>query len=331
MRDVFEAIFDAMSGHDASPTHLDARPRRTTLARHAWGPDGSSLDLHADVGRPVRGRDRGRFAGRRGGACASPSVHAPAARAVTFTMLEPHRPDAARDFAARACRGLIRALTRLGALFGLSPVRRRCGSRSAPIFARSAPAPAVRPLCHLLRAPPRSPAPATLMLVAHVEAERGVGWSRAGCTGIAARAGGARRRPRRECSATARQVTEIIVGPSGGRASGRPDRLATGSTFLASDAVVCNADVAGGQRRGARLGPGVRQAVPPLRPRDRSLSAADPDRRSRRPRDGFRPRPRHSTSSSAGDYAAEFEDVVPAAIACPATPTRVRVRAGPRR
>ncbi|MBR1088433.1 phytoene desaturase [Bradyrhizobium manausense] len=139
-------------------------------------------------------------------------------------------------------------------------------------------------------------APATLMLVAHVERE-GV-WSIDG--GMQALA-----KTLAECAGSfgaairyGEDVSEVLI--SGGRASGV--RLASGER-IAADAVIVNADV-GAVADGA-FGTPVRRAAAAIPLRARSLSAmtwsvvAKPD--------GF-PLHRHNVFFS-GDYAAEFDDI----------------------
>ena len=282
MRGVFDDIFA-----DAGTTlaeHLTLSPV-TTLARHAWGP--ARLDLFADLAASADAV--GVFAGA-----------AEARRFVAF-MAEAKRTHAtlADTFLRRPATsplGLTRriGLTRPGDLLSIRPFATLWGAlgnyfhdpRLRQLFGRYATYSGSSPFA----------APATLMLIAHVEAD-----------GVWAVAGGMHRIARAlEGVATghgaefryAAPVAEIVVGARGAEAV----VLASGER-IAARAVVVNADpqaLAAGH-----FGLAVTRAVPTLRPRDRSLSAltwtlaADTA--------GF-PLDHHNVFFS-DDYAAEFADL----------------------
>lgn len=248
---VFEELF-AEAGLRLAD-HLALRPV-TTLARHGW-PDGARLDLFADVGRSAEAIRA--FAGAREAA----GYEAFCARArQTFLALQ--------DSFLRAEKPTPAGLARRQGLAGLASFLR------TPPFAS---------LWHVLGqhfSDPRlrqlfgryatycgsSPwlAPATLMLVAHVEqdgvwlVEGGMHRIAAVLAGLIERHGGALR-----CGA---EVAEILV--AGNRVCGV--RLADGETIAAAH-VVCNADCAA---LGAGLfGQAAARVVQPTPPGERSLSA----------------------------------------------------------
>lgn len=250
MRDVFDTIFDACGA--SLDDHLTLTPA-TTLARHAWGDD--RLDLFAD--RDASAEAIGDFAGAKAAEgyrsfCAEAaqvftSLDRPFMRSQRGSPLslawEMGRANPRDLVTRRPFQSLWRALgdhfadPRLRQLFGRYATY--CGS--SPF------------LC-----------PATLMLVAHVEA-KGV-WLLDGGMHALARAlealavrNGARFR-------YDSRVSEIIVDR--GRAAGVV--LASGER-IAARAVVCNADPAA--IADGRFGPAVRHAVPPMPPARRSLGA----------------------------------------------------------
>ena len=147
-------------------------------------------------------------------------------------------------------------------------------------------------------------APATLMLIAHVEQD-GVWLVQGGMHQLAltmarvAERNGARIRYGAE-------VAEVL--PQNGRARGvrlaGPDQGRNGdSEQIEADAVVLNTDASAAGA--GLLGIGVARAVPPTRPADRSLSAVTLNLWART--EGF-PLVRHSVFFSS-DYAAEFDDI----------------------
>jgi 1-hydroxycarotenoid 3,4-desaturase len=283
LREVFEEIFADAGARLAD--HLSLRPL-DVLARHAWR-DGSRLDLHADLERSAAaigafaGADEARrflaFAARARRVWATlEHTFVRAARPNPFELAWRvglgHLPDLLniRPFAT-----LWRALgeefrdPRLRQLYGRYATY--CGS--SPFHA-----------------------PATLMLIAHVE-QAGV-WT---VDGGMHRIPQALARLAAACGAQLRcrtHVAEVLV--ERGRACGV--RLADGERIDA-DAVVMNGDAAALAE--GLLGEAARRAVAPRQRHARSLSAVTWSMRARV--DGF-PLARHSVFFS-DDYAAEFDDV----------------------
>ena len=279
MRRVFDELFAAAGADFAA--HVTLRPA-TTLARHAWGP-GERLDLFASVERSAEAI--GAFAG----AAEARGYLAFCARArrvhqtLDASFMRASQPGGPFALAARAgARDLLatapfatlwRALgdhfadPRLRQLFGRYATY--CGS--SPFLA-----------------------PATLMLVAHVEQD-GVWFVEGGMHRLAqamaglAAAQGARFRYGAE-------VAEIVL--ERGRAAGV--RLADGER-LPADAVVLNADLAA--LAGGLFGGAAAAAAPP--PGPRSLSAVTWALHARA--EGF-PLLRHNVFFGRG-YAAEFDDI----------------------
>jgi 1-hydroxycarotenoid 3,4-desaturase len=294
LRPVFEEVF-AAAGESLSD-HLTLRPLER-LARHAWGGQ-DRLDLFSDAERSADAI--GAFAGPAEAAgyrdfCAR-------ARRIYRTLdprfIRVQRPSLLTLSLGHGPRGLLdvmrispyaRLWQALGAHFR-DPRLRQLFGRYATYSG-----------CSPFRAP------ATLMLIAHVEQE-GVWAVEGGMQRIAAAlAGLATARGAQFRYGTA--VAEVLTG--GGRATGV--RLADGER-IAADAVVANADVAA--LTGGLLGAGVMRAAPRARRASRSMSAltwsmlAKPD--------GF-PLLRHNVFF-AGDYAAEFDDVFRRRV-LPASPT----------
>nr|WP_321986467.1 1-hydroxycarotenoid 3,4-desaturase CrtD [uncultured Lichenicoccus sp.] len=248
MRDVFDALF-AESG-SALENHVVLHPAER-LARHAWM-HGPTLDLFAD---PARCRDAiGEFAG--------PDE---ARRYDLFRLrtAEIYR-TLDRSF-MRAARPSVVELTRRAgptALFGIGPF-----TRMATALARHFHDPRLRQLfgryATYCGSSPYE-APATLMLIAHVE-QNGVWFVEGGmhrlALAMAARAS--------ELGAGIRTGAEVReIGVRNGRASGVV--LDTGET-IAADAVLCNGDTAA--IAGGLFGDGCARAVTPTPERARSLSA----------------------------------------------------------
>ncbi len=251
MRWVFDAVFAAAGAR--LDDHLTLT-RATTLARHAWGLD-ARLDLFADLAQSADAI--GAFAGA-AEAKRFRGFMAEAKR--TYTTLA----DTFLSRSATSPLGLTRriGLTRPGDLLSIRPFEtlwRALGTyfhdpRLRQLFGRYATYSGASPFA----------APATLMLIAHVEAD-----------GVWAVAGGMHRIARAlEGLATGHgavfrygaRVAEIVVGRAGTEAV----VLASGERLDAA-AVVVNADP---QALAAGLfGDAARRAVPSLRVRDRSLSA----------------------------------------------------------
>ncbi len=298
MRWIFEELFaDAGTRLDA---HVGLRPA-DILARHAWGGrawgEGDRLDLHADLERTVEAI--GAFAGPREAA----GYHAFAARAAAMfatldaPFIRAQRPRLDQLVASFGLGGL-------GDLHRISPFNvlwQALGEhfqdpRLRQLFGRYATYCGSSPYL----------APATLMLVAHVERE-GVWLVDGGMHALAkalaalAAAKGAR----------LRYGTGVArVETARGAVSGVT--LATGER-LPADAVVLNADVAA--LTGGLFGAQLARAAPRIGPGDRSLSAVTVAMRATAR--GF-PLVRHNVFFSR-DYAEEFDEI--AAGALPSEPT----------
>lgn len=279
-------VFDRILGEvgESLDAHLTLRPAEV-LARHAWG-DGARLDLFADIERSADAI--GAFAG----AAEARGYRAFAARACAiFRTLEHPFIESPRPSPF----GLTRAvgLGRLGDLMRITPFRTLWDAlgehfadpRLRQLFGRYATYCGSSPFS----------APATLMLVAHVEQE-GVWLVDGGMHRLAAtlaglaEARGARIR-------YGRTVSRIVV--TDGHVSAV--RLDDGEV-LPARAVVCNADVAA--LAAGRFGPGARATKAP-RPQERSLSALTWSLAART--EGF-PLARHTVFFS-DDYPAEFADL----------------------
>ena len=280
MRWVFEAIF-ANAGAALSD-HLTLRPAGI-LARHAWSAD-QRLDLFADLDASADAI--GQFAG----AAEARGFRAFSAEAqrIYATLEKPFIRGARPSMAS-----LVRDAGAV-ALWGIRPFdtfwkalsQHFSDPRLRQLFGRYATYCGSSPFL----------APATLMLVAHVERD-GVWLVDGGMHGIARALAGL---------AAARGVTlrygaeaaEVLL--ERGRVAGV--RLADGER-IAAGAVVANAD-AGAVAAGV-LGAAVRGAAPAVAARDRSLSAVTWAMVARA--EGF-PLSRHTVFFS-GDYAAEFRDL----------------------
>ena len=294
MRWVFEEIFDA-----AGASFMDVVKLRPLgiLARHAWS-SGPTLDLHADTARSADAI--GRWAG--------------AGEARRFLAFCAH---AKRVYAAlerpflRSPRGSVFSLVRrsgwsgLPRLMAISPFvtlhdalgRHFLDPRLRQLFARYATYCGSSPY----------EAPATLMLVAHVEQE-GV-WS---VEGGMQRLAEALARTAVSLGASVRyggEVQEIVVDGAG--AAGV--RLASGERIEAR-AVVVNADAQAVAR--GLLGASAARAVDRTPDEARSLSAVTWAMRARA--EGV-PLTRHNVFFS-DDYRGEFDDIL-ARGALPRTPT----------
>lgn len=252
LRDVFDAIFaDAGERLD---DHLTLT-RQSRLTRHHW-PDGTSLDLFDDPARSAEaiGAFAGADAARAYGDFSRQAAAVYAALEKPFIRAE--RPANPMALMGRA------GLSGLGGMLRIQPYAslwRALGElfpdpRLRQLFGRYATYCGSSPF----------EAPATLMLIAHVEA-RGV-WSVEG--GLAALAGAFRKL----CEALGvrfrfhTDVAEVVV--ANGRAAGLGLR---GGEHIAVDAIVWNGDAAA--LAAGRAGRGARTAVPATAPDTRSLSA----------------------------------------------------------
>jgi 1-hydroxycarotenoid 3,4-desaturase len=289
LRSVFDALFD-LAGQRLDD-HLQLTPL-ATLARHAW-PDGSRLDLHADLeaacaamgefGSARAARDYRAFCAR------SQAMHA----VLDAPYMRSQRPNPLS--LAWRC-----GLAGLPALLRISPFQtlwnELAGSfedvRLRQLFARYATYGGSSPLA----------APATLMLIAHVE-RSGV-WTVAG--GMHRLAQALVRLARSlgvqfllDAEVTGLTLTQGTVAGLRWRGPGQAD-----ATPLAARAVVFNGDVAA--LADGLLGEPARRAVPPQPLQQRSFSALTWDLRAR-----VQDFPLlHHTVFFSADYPAEFDDLV---------------------
>jgi len=251
MRWVFEAIFAAAGAR--LDEYLTLHPVKT-LARHAWGPE-ARLDLFADIDASADAI--GTFAG----AAEATRFRAFAAEARrTYTTLEHSFLDAPATNPIGLTARI--GLSRPGDLLSIRPFETLWGAlggyfhdpRLRQLFGRYATYSGASPYL----------APATLMLIAHVE-NSGV-WQVEGGMHRIARAFEALAESRGARFRYVAPVAEIVVGRGGAEGV----VLASGERIEAR-AVVVNADaqaVASG-----RFGAAARRAVPAMPARDRSLSA----------------------------------------------------------
>ena len=280
MRWVLESLFNDAGANLAD--HLTLHPA-DLLARHAWGPN-QRLDLFADTGRSAEAIAA--FAGR----AAADGFRSFCARAQTvYRTLEAPFMSAQKPSAIS-----LTAATGLAPMFRISPFAtlwKALGEhfrdpRLRQLFGRYATYSGSSPFL----------APATLMLIAHVE-QQGVWLVEGGMVRVAAELG----RLATRLGATVRvgaPVGEIMV--NGGRACGV---ILAGGERLDSDAVVCNADYAA--LADGALGAAVVGSAPAAKPERRSASAMTWTFSA--VTDGF-PLTRHNVFFG-GDYAAEFDAV----------------------
>jgi len=284
MKWVFDELF-ADAGADLKD-HLALR-RAEVLARHAWS-ERERLDLYADVGRsaeaiaafagPAEARRFREFTER--------------ARRIYRTLEGPFIRSARPSPQSLVLGAGVRGLADLWRISPFDTLWRALGEhfhdpRLRQLFGRYATYCGSSPFL----------APATLMLVAHVEQD-GVWLVEGGMHRVAvalARLAAARGAAFRYGA----DVAEIVV--RGGRAAGV--RLASGE-HLDAGAVVVNADPAA--VAGGLLGQAAAPAVAPLAEAARSLSALTWSLVA--PTGGF-PLARHTVFFSA-DYAAEFDDIL---------------------
>jgi len=284
MRWVFEELFDAIG--ERLSDHVQMQPV-SVLARHAWSA-GERLDLFADVARSADAI--GTFAG----ASASRGYldFCERARQIYRTLEGPFlrgsRPNPI-SLAARA------GLSGLPGLMRISPLSTMWGE-----LGRYFPDPRLRQLFgRYATYCGSSPflAPATLMLVAHVEQD-GVWLVEGGMHRVAAALAALARRKGVVFRFGA--AVEAVLTRAG-RVSGV--RIAGGEE-IAAQSVVFNGDVAA--LSAGELGPQVRRATGKVPTRARSLSALTWNLLA--PTSGF-PLSRHTVFFS-NDYAGEFADIL---------------------
>ncbi len=294
MRWVFDEIFAAVG--TALSEHLTLRPVET-LARHAWTAD-QCLDLFADVARSADAI--GTFAG----AADARGYREFCARAerIYATLERPFiRASAPTPLSLVQAAGL-RGFGDLWLIAPFQTLWRALGEhfrdpRLRQLFARYATYNGSSPFA----------APATLMLIAHVERD-GVWLVDGGMHRVAVALAELARRHGASVRTDA-HVAEILVGNN--RACGV--RLGDGER-IAADAIVANADVAALAH--GRFGADAARGVPHVAGTARSLSALTWAMVAETK--GF-PLLRHSVFFSA-DYAAEFDDLFGRAR-LPAAPT----------
>ncbi|KPF62097.1 CrtD protein [Porphyrobacter sp. AAP60] len=252
LRDVFDAVFEACG--ESLDNHITAR-RADVIARHAWGAE-ETLDLFAD---PLRSEDAiGAFAGVEA-ARGYRNFRHEAAR--IFNVLED--PFLRGEKASTPLPMMWRiGPWRLGDMLAMRPFDGMWNAlgghfkdgRLQQLFGRYATYCGSSPYA----------APATLMLIAHVEAQ-GVWLIDGGIHALAKALAGLATRQGAQVRTDA-PVAEVLT--TQGRASGV--RLASGEVIPA-DIVICNGDPAA--LATAKLGDSAARAVPRLPPAKRSLSA----------------------------------------------------------
>jgi len=284
LRDVFDSIFAAAGA--SLDDHVTLRPVDTP-ARHAWSPT-ERLDLFSDIDRSADAI--GDFAG----AAEARRFHEFSARArrVHATLDRPYMRDSPPGLFGLVGRVGLAGIGDLARIAPFTSLWRALGEhfhdpRLRQLFGRYATYCGSSPFL----------APATLMLVAHVE-RAGV-WSIDGGMHRLARALEGVATSRGALFRYGAGAREVLV--EGGRVSGV--RLET-EERIDADAVVVNADVAAIAE--GLLGKAIAGATARVAPAQRSLSAITWAMSAET--DGF-PLLRHNVFFS-GDYAAEFDDLV---------------------
>lgn len=283
MRSIFDEIF-AEAGASLED-YLDLRPLEV-LARHAWSED-ERLDLFADVERSAEAV--GRFSGSR--EADRFLAFCKAARG-NFETLDPTFIRASRPSPAGLVGRIL--LADLRGLFRIQPFGSLWGAlgrhfrdpRLQQLFGRYSTYCGSSPFL----------APATLMLIAHVE-QQGV-WTVKGGMHRTAEALAQLATERGASIRYGVEVTDILA--DGNRVIGTA--FSTGERLMA-DAVVVNADVAA--LVAGRFGEAARKALPGARRSERSLSAVTWNLVAQT--NGF-PLLRHSVFFSR-DYPKEFNDI----------------------
>ena len=283
MRWVFEELFDAVGTRLSD--HVNLQPV-SVLARHAWS-ENERLDLFADVQRSAAAI--GEFAG----AVASRGYldFCARARRIYQTLEVPFLRGARPSPWSLASRAGLRGLPDLMRIAPLTTLWHELGKHFADprlrqLFGRYATYCGSSPFM----------APATLMLVAHVEQD-GVWQVEGGMHRVAATL--ARLAQERGASIRYRAHVDAIL-TSAGRVSGV--RL-VGGEELPAQAIVFNGDVAA--LASGRLGSAVAAGAAPVAEARRSLSALTLNLLA--PTSGF-PLARHSVFFS-NDYRREFDDI----------------------
>ena len=283
MRDVFAGLFEDAGAR--LEDHLRLRPVER-LARHAWV-EGGELDLFADPERSAEaiaafagGAEAQRF---RAFCARAADIH----RTLDRTFMHAQRPSAL----GLTRRVGVRNLNALRRIRPFTPLWRALGRyfkdpRLRQLYGRYATYCGSSPF----------QAPATLMLIAHVEG-LGVWQLDGGMHQLAQALAGLAER----CGARIRYATEArAVTTAGGAVSGVE---LDGGEHLPAEQVIANADAAAVAE--GRLGAQLRGAVPGQPPRQRSQSAITWNWVAET--EGF-PLHHHSVFFSS-DYAAEFDDV----------------------
>ena len=283
MRWVFDELFDAVGTRLTD--HLQLAPLNV-LARHAWSAH-ERLDLFADVAQSADAI--GAFAGPQ--ASRGYLAFCERARAIYQTLDQPFLRGSRPNPLSLVHRAGLRGLPGLMRISPFATLWSELGRyladpRLRQLFGRYATYCGASPYL----------APATLMLVAHVE-QQGV-WAVDGGMHRVAQALAALARERGAVLRFNTCVSEVLT--QGGRACGV--RLADGET-LQAEAVVFNGDV--GSLGAGLLGDAARSAAAPVPAARRSLSALTWNLLA--PTRGF-PLSRHTVFFS-NDYATEFNDI----------------------
>ncbi len=291
MRDVFDSLF-ALAG-ERLDEHLRLTPLRT-LARHTW-PGGATLDLHADAAATVNAI--GQFAGAK--AARQYAAFCGRSRAVFNALDGPYmrasRPNPL-SLTWRCARSGWAGWRGLSRISPFQTLWRELGRqfddpRLQQLFARYATYGGSSPMA----------APATLMLIAHVE-QLGVWSVEGGMYSLAAALEALARRlgVQIRCNSP---VARVLVADD--RVTAVELRAAAGVPVerLAASAVVFNGDAAA--LPAGLLGPAVQQAVPARPVASRSLSALTWNLHT--PARGFALL-RHTVFFS-GNYSQEFDEL----------------------
>jgi len=283
MLPVFEELF-ARAGARLGD-HLRLR-QATTLARHGW-PDGARLDLYADLERSADAIER--FSGSRD--AEGYRRFAAEAQRIYNTLELPFIRSERPSLPGLIARVAAATPNNLWCIQPYSSLWAKLGKffrdpRLRQLFARYATYCGASPFS----------APATLMLVAHVE-RQGVWLIEGGMQRLADAL--SRLADGMGCDFRyGAHVEQILLAQ--GRASGVQ---LSGGEVIAADAVICNADV--NAVAGGLLGQAARPAARPVPARSRSLSAVTWAMTARP--SGF-PLVHHNVFFSS-DYPAEFRDI----------------------